>query len=178
MTGQHQFSDRLQINSIGLDSPPALDSPLLTDPSRTELHNLPARWPNPRSHQRSVIVPGCFHSNLDWSCWQHNTHPLQHRGQRWRGHREVGGTEQAVTVRACTDKRSLVLSDVDRDHSHRHDGCTIERHLRRASGGRRANATSSKEPHGSLLTPPEMFGKRELASGHISQSQVHNRPTA
>jgi hypothetical protein len=32
-------------------------------------------------------------------------------------------------------------------------------HLRRASGGQRANARSSKEPDGSLLTPPEAFWK-------------------
>jgi hypothetical protein len=43
MTSQPQFGDRLQINGIGLDSPPALDSPLLTHPSRTQDHDLPAR---------------------------------------------------------------------------------------------------------------------------------------
>jgi hypothetical protein len=41
---------------------------------------------------------------------------------------------------------------------------------------RRANARSSKEPHGSLLTPPEVFGKRELALGHISQMQFRRFP--
>ena len=30
MTGQHQFGDRLQIDGIGLDPPPALDPPLLS----------------------------------------------------------------------------------------------------------------------------------------------------
>jgi hypothetical protein len=47
-------------------------------------------------------------------------------------------------------------------------------HLRRASGGQRINARSSKEPDGSLLTPPEMFGKR-TNSGHISHRPQHAR---
>jgi hypothetical protein len=64
-----------------------------------------------------------------------------------------------------------VLPDINRDHTRRHHRCNIDRH-NPTSGGRqedrRVNAKSSKESDGSLLTPPEMFGKR-TASGHISQ---------
>jgi hypothetical protein len=51
MTGQHQVGDRLQIDSVGLHAPPTLDPPLLTDPSRAQPQNLPARRPHPRSQQ-------------------------------------------------------------------------------------------------------------------------------
>jgi hypothetical protein len=34
------------------------------------------------------------------------------------------------------------------------------------------NARSSKEPDGSLLTPPEVFWEEKPASGHISQRPI------
>jgi hypothetical protein len=51
MTSQHQLDDRLQVDGIGLDPPPALHPPLLADPRRTELHNLQpvGQTPNPSS---------------------------------------------------------------------------------------------------------------------------------
>src|SRR4029453_18967983 len=70
--------------------------------------------------------------------------------------------------------RGPVLAAINCDHGRRHDGCTIDRHNPPPEGvrrTRRVNARSSKESDGSLLTPPEMFGKR-TALGHISQTIV------
>jgi hypothetical protein len=52
-------------------------------------------------------------------------------------------------------KRCRVLPDIDRDHSHRHNSCTIDRHNPPPEGVRRTARQRQilEGPDGSLLTP-------------------------
>jgi hypothetical protein len=134
MTSQHQFGDRLQsMASILTRRRPC------TRPCSLTRAGLSSQTSQPTGHTpipaAAVIMAGSSTPTLTGAIGS-TAHPLQHRGQRWRRHRELRGTEQPMTVCARHRQHGLVFADFHRDRSRRHVRVhhwnALDRHL----GGR------------------------------------------
>jgi hypothetical protein len=112
--GQDQRGDRVQVDSVGLDPPPPLDSALFGDVCRVELEHLPPRRPG-RAEHRPVIVTRRLNPDLHQGTGvgQHFHDPLHHRRQRRSGHRELDRTQQSVTSGIGHRQRHTGLADID-----------------------------------------------------------------
>jgi hypothetical protein len=138
---------------------------LLTDMGRVQLEHLPAGLPRGRRQQRPVVMPSGLDPHLDHRILrQHLTDPGQRAGQARLRHRKVHRIQQTVPLNVADRQRHRVLTNINSHHHNRRGqlGVIMNRHNPPPEGVRRTGATnarSSKEPDGSLLTPPEVLVK-------------------
>ena len=154
-TGQQQLGDRLQIQRVGLDPPPAHHPPLLG-------HAAPGSAPPPPNPatpmEPSAVGDSGLHPHPGTPA-QHRPRPGDHPGHTAGGHRELQRAEQPMPSSVTDQHRRLRLAHIHRDYRSRRRKRTIERHthLQGCQEDRRSNARSPTESDGSLLTPPEVI---------------------